>query len=115
MWLLDANMPRQLVAMLEGYGIKTETALSRGWSDLSNGALLEAAALAGFRCLLTRDRLFGESASRVLKRFPDFSLVLITLPQLRAQLFLEAFRAAWNNGPIVPVPGTMVSWPPDRG
>jgi len=111
MWLLDVNMPRQLVSPLEGLGIKTETALAREWSGLSNGALLEAAASAGFRCLLTRDRLFGEPAARALEQFPEFSVVLVTLPQLRAQRFLEEFRAAWSNGPIIPTPGAMVNWP----
>jgi hypothetical protein len=50
---------------------------------LTNGILVEAAANAGFNCILTRDRLFGESAARALKRFPGFSVVLVTIPQLR--------------------------------
>ena len=107
MWLLDVDMPRQLVVPLESQGIKTDTAVARGWGNLSNGVLLEAAAAAGFRSLLTRDRLFGESASRALKRFPEFSVVLVTLPQLRAQRFLEAFQAAWSAAPIVPAPGEL--------
>jgi len=111
MWLLDVNMPRQLVALLESEGIKTDTAAARGWGNLSNGALLEAAAAAGFRSILTRDRLFGASASRALRRFPEFSVVLVTLPQLRAQRFLEAFQAAWSAAPIVPAPGELSVWP----
>jgi hypothetical protein len=68
-------------------------------------------ALGGFSCLLTRDRLFGESASRALKRFPEFSVVVVTLPQLRERPFLQAFRSAWNVAPITPVPGRMTHWP----
>jgi predicted nuclease of predicted toxin-antitoxin system len=111
MWLLDVNMPKQLMVLLESQGIKTDTAAARGWGNLNNGALLEAAAAAGFRSILTRDRLFGESASRALRRFPEFSIVLITLPQLRAQRFLEAFQAAWSLAPIVPAPGELSVWP----
>jgi hypothetical protein len=75
------------------------------------GQLLEAAALGGFSCLLTRDRLSGESASRALKEFPEFSVALVTLPQLRERPFLQAFRSAWNVVPIMPVPGRMTRWP----
>ena len=111
MWLLDVNIPSKLISLLNELGIQSETAHSRGWDALSNGSLIEAAAVAGFVSLLTRDRLFAEAASRTLKRFPDFSVVTITLPQLRAELFLSAFRAAWNRTPIVPVAGQMVHWP----
>jgi hypothetical protein len=34
---------------------------------------------AGFQCLLTRDRLFGESASRALKLFPQFAVVVVKM------------------------------------
>ena len=111
MWLLDVNMPKQLMVLLESQGIKTDTAVARGWGNLNNGALLEAAAGAGFCSILTRDRLFGESAARALRRFPEFSVVLITLPQLRVQRFLEAFQAAWRAAPIVPAPGELSVWP----
>ena len=70
MWLLDVNMPRQLKAVLADLGITAETANARGWGTLVNGELLEAAAASGFDCLLTRDRLFGESVAKNLKRCP---------------------------------------------
>ena len=63
MWLLDANMDVHLTSVLTGLGISCETAGSRGWKTLSNGDLVKAAMDAGFGCMLTRDRLFGESAS----------------------------------------------------
>jgi hypothetical protein len=69
MWLLDVNMPRQLKALLADLGITADTANDRGWGTLVNGDLLEAAAAAGFKCLLTRDRLFGQSASSATRIF----------------------------------------------
>ncbi len=105
MWLLDVNMPRQLKGLLAELGIPAETATERGWGTLVNGELLKAAADSGFSCLLTRDRLFGETAGRHLKDHPVFSVVIITLPQVRASQFLPPFREAWTKMPITPVPG----------
>jgi predicted nuclease of predicted toxin-antitoxin system len=82
MWLLDVNMPKKLAPLLGGLGIRAECADDRG-NGLPNGTLVEAAVQAGFRCILTRDRLFSESASRALKPFPTFCVVLVTIPQVR--------------------------------
>jgi len=111
MWLLDVNMPNNLTLLLREFGVDAETARSRAWDTLNNGRLVETAASAGFSCLLTRDRLFGQSASRALRKFPRFSVVVVSLPQLRAQQFVEAFRSAWDKAPVVPVPGHMIVWP----
>ena len=92
MWLLDVNMPSRLVLLLKQLSIDAETAQARGWGALNNSRWVEATVAAGFSCLLTRDRLFGESASRALKRFPEFCIVLVTLPQLRQQQFLDRFE-----------------------
>jgi hypothetical protein len=91
MWLLDVNMPRQLKETLAGLGIASETANAQGWGTLVNGQLLEAAATSGFNCMLTRDRLFGESAGKNLKRYSYFSIVIVTLPQVRASQFKSSF------------------------
>jgi hypothetical protein len=80
---------------------------------LTNGALVEAAVKAGFECVLTRDRLFGESAARTLKRFPNFCVVLVTIPQLRGAEFLEHFCSAWGKSPIEPTAGNLLRWPAD--
>jgi hypothetical protein len=96
MWLLDANMPLQLVALLRELGIEADTAVARGWNTLSNGSLVRAAVEAKFITLLTRDRLFGKSAAQALKVHSEFCVVRVTLPQLRASQFLAAFRVAWN-------------------
>ena len=110
MWLLDAIMPVQLVALLEKLGIEADSAVPRGWNTLSNGSLVRAAA-AQFTALLTRDRLFEKSAAQMLKVYPGFGIVRVTLPQLRAPQFLAAFRAAWQTARIVPTPGRMIEWP----
>ncbi len=83
----------------------------RGWKTLSNGELVATAFAEGFRCLLTRDQLFGESASRALKSFPEFVVVVITLPQQRWPEYRERFLEAWAASPIHPVPGSLVHWP----
>ena len=111
MWLLDVNMPRQLKGLLSELGIPAETANGRGWGTLTNGELLKAAASSGFDCLLTRDRLFGETVAKNLSNYPAFSIVLVMLPQVRASKFLASFRAAWEKDRIMPTPGQVRSWP----
>ena len=110
MWLLDANMPVQLVGLLSELGIEADSAVARGWNTLSNGSLVSAAVRAKFTVLLTRDRLFGESAASALKANNEFCIVRVRLRQLRADSFLQAFRSAWNEARIVRVPGRMIEW-----
>lgn len=100
MSLLDVNLPKKFGQLLGEFGIDAHNADDRGWSNLTNGALVESAVRAGFACLLTRDRLFGESAARTLRRFPEFCVVLVMIPQLRGPEFLEQFRGAWARNPI---------------
>jgi predicted nuclease of predicted toxin-antitoxin system len=100
-----------LVSVLQGYGIPSAAAEQLGWRHLSNGELVTAAAREGFACILTRDRLFGESAARVLSDFPHFAIVVITLPQVRWPQFQQAFRSAWERAPIGPVEGRVTTWP----
>lgn len=111
MWLLDANVDVHLVAVLKQWGILCDTASHRGWKAVSNGELVAKAFQEGFRCLLTRDRLFGEAASEALRLFPDFGIVVITLPQARWPEYRQQFLEAWANSPIQPLPGRIISWP----
>jgi len=111
MWLLDVNMPRKIAMVLGEFGISAQSAEMRGWNGLTNGMLVEVAVQAGFDCVLTRDKLFSESAARALKKFLEFSVVLVTIPQLRGPAFLEQFRLAWNRSPIQPTAGQLVEWP----
>jgi hypothetical protein len=92
MWLLDVNLPKKVGGLLAGFGIEAHCAGDRGWGGLTNSALVETAHRAGFRCVLTRDRLFSESAAGALKRFPEFCVVLVAIPQLRGLEFLQQFR-----------------------
>ena len=79
MWLLDANMDVHLSNLLREFGIPAETTKRRGWQALSIGDLVREAVQAGFHCLLTRDRLFGASASTALKAFPRFAVVVLAM------------------------------------
>ena len=69
MWLLDVNLPNGLSRSLKQFGLDADTTIRRGWRDLGNGKLAEMAFDAGFRVILTRDRLFGESAGKALRSF----------------------------------------------
>ena len=115
MWLLDANLDIRICQLLGEFGIEGRTAQSCGWKDLLNGQLVSAAVAAGFTCLLTRDRLFAESASRALKQFPQFAIVLVQLEQQRRSQYLARFRAAISLEPIVPMPGSTIDWPTRTG
>jgi len=111
MWLLDANLDVHLVGLLRDHEIDCDTAENRGWKALRNGDLVAAAVENGFDILLTKDQLFAESASRIWRLHPKFGIVVVTLPQLPSQRYLEAFTRAWDAQPIRPVPGEIVIWP----
>lgn len=111
MWLLDVNMPVRLIEFLNNFGIAVDTTHNRGWDTYSNGVLVEAATNAGFVAMLTRDRLFAESASRALKRFPNFSVVVVTLPQANLKTYMASFAQEWDLCPILPQPGFEMFWP----
>ncbi len=111
MWLLDANMDVHLVSVLKDFDIVSETAGNRGWKSLSNGDLVTAAVAHGFQCLLTRDQLFGESAARALKSFPQFAVVVINIRQQPWSQYRERFIAFWMEKPIAPVAGQLIYWP----
>jgi hypothetical protein len=110
-WLLDANMDVHLVSVLTGFNISCDTAGKRGRKALSNGDLVSVAVDAGFRCLLTRDQLFGESTSRALKQFPQFAVVVVNVPQRPWAQYREQFLALWRDHPIEPVVGQLIQWP----
>jgi predicted nuclease of predicted toxin-antitoxin system len=105
MWLLDANLPIQLVPLLAELGVSADSAVARGWNTLSNGKLVSTASDAKFTVLLTRDRFFAETGTAALKAHPDFCVVQIMLLQLRAREFLSAFNDAWQAAPMIPSAG----------
>lgn len=104
MWLLDVNLPNGLRSVLQEYGIESHTTVYKGWRDLGNGALAKVAVAAGFKAILTRDKLFGESAAKALDTFPELSVVIIRIPQSRAETYLINFRKQWQLKPICLVP-----------
>jgi len=111
MWLLDANLDVHLVSLFAELGIKCESATTRGWGGLSNGDLVGAASQAGFTCILTRDKLFAESARQSLQVVNRVSLVVVQLPQKPWREYVAQFRRAWVDEPIKPAPGEIVFWP----
>jgi hypothetical protein len=111
MWLLDANMDVHVVRLLAEFDVAAESAISRAWETLDNGELVTAAVGAGFTCLLTQDRLFGESAARALKTSPDFAVIVVHLPQKPWREYVTQFRSAWQRSPITPAPGRLAHWP----
>ena len=113
MWLLDHNLPRQLLPVLEKLGIKCESAKMRGWSELKNGDLVSAAIAAGFSVIITKDVDFCNSAAKSLKINSELCAVLLTLPQEKGAVYAELFKRAWSQGTIIPKPGQKIIWPSD--
>jgi len=111
MWLLDVNLPNGLVALLSTFGIMADTSAARGWRNLSNGELASSARKAGFKVILTRDRVFGESAGRALRNLPDFAVVIVRIPQSRQTVYLQEFEKHWKKNPAKPKPGAIMEWP----
>jgi len=111
MWLLDVNLPNGLRRVLEKLGQTSETTAFRGWRDLGNGVLAAAASQAGFRAILTRDRLFGESAGKALQTHPDLAVVILKISQSREAAYLTEFEKQWAVRPIRPEPGKVIEWP----
>ncbi len=111
MWLLDVNLPNGLIRLLQSYGIPCATTALRGWRDLTNGALAEAAFREGFRVILTRDRLFGTSARGALAALPELAIVVATLPQAREEAYLVEFETRWRRKRIEPIAEAVGDWP----
>jgi hypothetical protein len=110
-WLLDGNIDIRICDLLAEFGIESRTAESLGWKHLLNGRLVAAAVTEGFTCVLTRDQLFAESASRALREFPQFAVVVVQIQQRRSPEYLAQFRAAWEENAILPISGTTIYWP----
>jgi hypothetical protein len=110
-WLLDANLDIRVARILLEVGVQSCTAESLGWKALSSGELVSVAVAAGFTCMLTRDGLCAESATRALRQFPEFAVVVIRLPQQKWPAYGDSFRQSWNAGLIIPSRGRAIRWP----
>lgn len=111
MWLLDVNVPVQIMRVLEASGIEVNRSDRLGWTTKTNGELVSLAAKNGFDCLVTRDRLFNKSAAKNLKENPDFCIVLLTISQAKADEYVKTFEHEWKRSPIKIKPGSVVLWP----
>ncbi|MCY4524229.1 MAG: DUF5615 family PIN-like protein [Halobacteriovoraceae bacterium] len=111
MWLLDHNLPQQLVISLKSVGIDAHTTVSRGWEKLENDNLVSAAGNAGFLCILTRDSLFEETARRKIRKFPQMAIILLTITQQEGNKYAKEFLKHWKKSTIVPIPQKMLHWP----
>ena len=112
-WLLDVNIDVRVKQFLSENQIQSLTSQEMGWAHLANGKLVSAAAAASIQTLLTRDNLFTEAASTVLKQHTQFAIVLINLKQQKSALYIKSFSASWQKHPIIPQPGKLVIWPND--
>ena len=111
MWLLDEGLPISLYKLLQGFDVKVETVEFRGWKGLRNGSLVSVSAEAGFKCILTKDRLFAQDAKKSLSLYPQIAVVMIVLPQEPRGLYLKKFEDYWNVANIVPLEGQVIEWP----
>ena len=112
MWLLDVNIDLGVKEFLITQGISCRTSQEQGWQKLTNGELVRNAFEAQFRVLVTRDKLFNESATTTLRRFSEFAVVLFTMRQQRQSEYMRVFAEQWSQNPIQPVTGKLVIWPP---
>jgi len=111
MFLLDQNFPIQVLEFLQAGDMQVQTTRYHGWEALENGKLAASAFQHGYRCILTRDKKFGESAAKALRQFPELCVVIVTLKQDKAARYLAKFRTAWEKNSIQPEPGKLLHWP----
>ena len=111
MWLIDENLPDALYKILEGYGVRAQSASYAGFSGLKNGELTQEAYSKGFRTILTQDKTFASDAAEVIARLPGISIVVINIEQFPKKKYLDIFATEYKNSPIIPVPGSVLYWP----
>lgn len=78
--LLDHCVPRRVRQALEG--CEVVTAYQRGWAELQNGALLEAAERDGFNVLVTADKNLRYQQQLAQRRIAIVELPTNALPVL---------------------------------
>jgi predicted nuclease of predicted toxin-antitoxin system len=101
--LFDNSTPRGLARFLTGHSV--EEARSRGWDELSNGDLVDAAEGAGFEIIVTTDKNI-----RYQQNLTGRKLALVVLEHLQwpmVKLVANKIAAAVN----VATPGSYVEVP----
>jgi len=78
--LLDHCVPRRVRQAL--VDCETRTAFQRGWAELKNGALLNAAEAAGFEVLITADKNLRYQQKLAARRIAIVELPTNSLPAL---------------------------------
>ena len=111
MWLLDVNVNRKIIPLLRANGVDAQSAIDLGWRLLTNGHLIEKAFVSGFKVMLTNDVRIEQSAEKSLVKFSDFALVLLRLPQIPSEQYLQMFQQQWAKQAILPEKGRLSIWP----
>jgi predicted nuclease of predicted toxin-antitoxin system len=93
--LLDENLPRKLLAALQGEGHEVESVLSLKLKGLDNGRLYKLACEKYDICF-TRDGGFAHNA-RQQDHPTQFKLIRVTLAQKPQDPFVNDFMAAFRR------------------
>jgi len=91
--LFDNGAPRGLARFLTGHSV--EEARSRGWEELANGELIDAAEQAGFEVMVTTDKNI-----RYQQSFKARTIAIVVLEHSQwpmVQLVAEKIVAAVNG------------------
>lgn len=81
--VIDEGVPRQLVRALIEHGIDASR-FPRGWTSLSNGALIRACEAEGYDVLVTNDKNIADQQNLQGKR-----LAVLALPHNRRRAIIE--------------------------
>jgi hypothetical protein len=111
MWLLDKNVPRQMMGFLRSLGLDAHHAGDLGWGALRNGVLTRTAYDAGYRVLITHDQDFDRDAAKELEWRSDFCVVKILLDTPGKHAYVELLEKYWSREAIIPRFGACILWP----
>lgn len=103
--LFDQGVPAPLRHHLPAH--RVETAYERGWSDLRNGDLLQAAEAAGFEVFVTTDRSLRHQQNLSDRKLSVVVLLSTSWPRIRAAIddVQAAIERALDSGyQEVPIP-----------
>lgn len=100
--LFDQGTPVPLRSHLGGHSI--DTAYERGWSNLSNGDLLNAAEHDGYELLITTDQNLRYQQNLVGRQLAIVVLLSTSWPQIRLRVDdIQAAVAAINLGEYIEI------------
>ena len=82
--IFDQGTPAPLRRFLAGHTV--DTAYQQGWSDLSNGDLLEAAEQAGYQLLITTDQNLRYQQNLADRQLAVVVLLSTSWPRIRLRI-----------------------------